>query len=56
MTCMTKNKAKLPPLVDTEILKSFSDKASARDYETRLIERFRRMYGQETLPGNLTNR
>jgi len=40
----------------TEIRKIFPDKASARAYETRLIERFRRMYGQDTLPGNKTNR
>jgi RHS repeat-associated protein len=40
----------------TEIRKTFPDKASARDYETRVIERFRRMYGDDTLPGNKTNR
>lgn len=40
----------------SEIRKTFPDKASARDYETRVIERFRRMYGQDTLPGNKTNR
>ena len=40
----------------SEIRKTFSDKASARDYETRVIERFRRMYGQDKLPGNKTNR
>ena len=40
----------------TEIRKTFPDKASARAYETRLIERFRRMYGDDTLPGNKTNR
>lgn len=41
---------------ETDIRKTFPDKASARDYETRLIERFRRMYGDDTLPGNKTNR
>jgi hypothetical protein len=41
---------------ETEIRKTFPDKASARDYETRVIERFRRMYGDDTLPGNKTNR
>ena len=41
---------------ESEIRKIFPDKASARDYETRVIERFRRMYGQDTLPGNKTNR
>jgi RHS repeat-associated protein len=40
----------------TQIRKTFPDKASARDYETRVIERFRRMYGDDTLPGNKTNR
>ncbi|MGE3165387.1 MAG: PKD domain-containing protein [Planctomycetota bacterium] len=40
----------------TEIRKVFPDKASARQYETRLIERFRRMFGLDTLPGNKTNR
>lgn len=40
----------------TEIRKTFPDKASVRDYETRVIERFRRMYGNDTLPGNKTNR
>ncbi|MCL1487808.1 MAG: RHS domain-containing protein [Marinobacter sp.] len=40
----------------SEIRKTFPDKASARDYETRVIERFRRMHGQDTLPGNKTNR
>ncbi|EKO5173771.1 hypothetical protein QO227_13015 [Vibrio vulnificus] len=40
----------------SEIRKTFSDKASARAYETRVIERFRRMYGQDTLQGNKTNR
>ena len=28
----------------SDIRRTFPDKASARDYETRLIERFRRMY------------
>jgi hypothetical protein len=41
---------------ETEIRKTFPEKASARDYETRVIERFRRMYGDDTLPGNKTNR
>lgn len=40
----------------SDIRKTFPDKASARDYETRLIERFRRMYGDDTIPGNKTNR
>ena len=40
----------------TEIRKTFPDKASARKYETNLIERFRRLYGDDTLPGNKTNR
>ncbi|MBX3322120.1 MAG: hypothetical protein KF757_03935 [Phycisphaeraceae bacterium] len=41
----------------SEILqKVFKDKASARSYETRAIERFRSIHGQNTLPGNVTNR
>jgi hypothetical protein len=40
----------------SEIRETFPNKAAARDYETRLIERYRRMYGQDTLPGNKTNR
>lgn len=40
----------------TQIRKKFLDKASARGYETALIERFRRMFGKDTLPGNRTNR
>ncbi len=39
-----------------EIRKTFPDKRTARTYETNLIERYRRMYGQDSLPGNLTNR
>ena len=41
---------------ETEIRKTFPDNASARGYETRVIERFRRMYGDDALPGNKTNR
>ena len=40
----------------TQIRKTFPDKRSAREYETRVIERFRRMFGQDKLPGNKTNR
>lgn len=40
----------------SEIRKSFPDKASAREYETRMIEKYRGIYGKDTLPGNLTNR
>ncbi|MBK8018410.1 MAG: hypothetical protein IPK20_17930 [Betaproteobacteria bacterium] len=36
----------------TEIRKTFPDKASAREYETRVIERFRSMYGRQAA-GNL---
>ena len=43
-------------LYRSKILKTFSDKRSARDYETRLIERYRRIFGDDTLPGNITNR
>lgn len=41
---------------ESEIRQWFSNKQSAREYERRLIERFRRMYGDDTLPGNKTNR
>jgi hypothetical protein len=40
----------------SEIRRTFHDKASAREYETKVIERFRRMFGDDTLPGNRTNR
>ena len=40
----------------SDIRKKFADKASAREYETPVIERFRRRYGEDTLPGNKTNR
>jgi hypothetical protein len=40
----------------SDIRRTFPDKSSARDYETKLIERFRRMYGDDSLPGNKTNR
>ena len=43
-------------LYTTEIRKVFADKASARAYERDLIERFRSLYGPNSLPGNLTNR
>jgi len=36
----------------SEIRKTFGSKAEARDYERRLIERFRRRYGEDALPGN----
>jgi RHS repeat-associated protein len=40
----------------SEIRKSFPNKAAARGYETKLIERFRRILGQDSLPGNKSNR
>ncbi|MCP4679874.1 MAG: hypothetical protein GY854_31150, partial [Deltaproteobacteria bacterium] len=40
----------------SDIRKTFPDKRSARDYETQTIERFRRMFGDDALPGNKTNR
>jgi hypothetical protein len=40
----------------SDIRKTFPNKDAARTYETNLIERYRRMYGQDTLPGNKTNR
>jgi RHS repeat-associated protein len=40
----------------SEIRTTLPDKASARTYETQVIERFRSMFGQQSLPGNRTNR
>ena len=42
------------PGFESEIRKVFSNKAMAREYETKLIERFRRMFGKDSLPGNKT--
>lgn len=44
------------PGFSSEIIQNFSNKRSARDYETDLIERFRSFFGDDTLPGNKTNR
>jgi hypothetical protein len=41
---------------ETQIRKVFPNKRLAREYEKRLIERYRRMFGERTLPGNKTNR
>ena len=40
----------------SEIRNTFPNKDTARTYETNLIERYRKMYGRDTLPGNKTNR
>ena len=40
----------------SEIRKEFDNKRDARSYETEVIERYRSKYGEETLPGNKTNR
>jgi RHS repeat-associated protein len=40
----------------TEIRKTFTNKDDARNYETKLIERYRRRFGEGTLPENKTNR
>ncbi|WP_298465960.1 RHS repeat-associated core domain-containing protein [uncultured Erythrobacter sp.] len=40
----------------SQIRRTFQNKRDAREYETKLIERYRRMYGEKTLPGNKTNR
>ncbi len=40
----------------SEIRNMLPNKAVGRAYETRMIERYRSMYGQDLLPGNLTNR
>jgi hypothetical protein len=44
------------PGYTSEIRRTLPGKAPARTYETNLIERFRRMFGDDQLPGNLTNR
>ena len=41
---------------ESQIRQHFPGKREARSYETRVIERFRRIFGQESLPGNKTNR
>jgi RHS repeat-associated protein len=40
----------------SDIRKTFPDKRAAREYETKLIDRFRRLFGDDSLPGNKTNR
>jgi phage tail protein X len=40
----------------SEIREWLPNKADARMYETSLIERYRSVFGSDTLPGNLTNR
>lgn len=44
------------PGFESEIRKTFGSKANARDYEGQLIERFRRIHGDDALPGNKNNR
>ncbi len=41
---------------ESEIRKTFPDKRSARTHETRTIELFRRIFGEDALPGNKNNR
>ncbi|WP_298333304.1 hypothetical protein [uncultured Erythrobacter sp.] len=41
---------------ESEIRAHFNDKASARAYETKSIETFRRLFGANSLPLNKTNR
>ncbi|MEP1422291.1 MAG: LysM domain-containing protein, partial [Erythrobacter sp.] len=41
---------------ETQIRQVFTNKREARAYETRFIETFRRIYGQNALPLNKTNR
>jgi RHS repeat-associated protein len=43
------------PGYSSQIRRRFPDKRSAYEYENRLIERFRRTYGEDSLPGNLNN-
>ena len=40
----------------TEIRKTFDTKAEARNHETRTIEKFRELFGDDQLPGNKGNR
>lgn len=44
------------PGFSSEVRQDFTGKDPARDYETEFIERFRSMFGADTLPGNKTNR
>ena len=44
------------PGYTSEIRKSFPNKAAARQYETKFIERYRRMFGDDKLDGNKNNR
>jgi hypothetical protein len=46
----------LGPGHTSRIRKTFDNKDQARHYETDVIERFRRKYGEEALLGNKTNR
>jgi hypothetical protein len=39
----------------SDIRARFPGKASARQNETRTIKTFRRIYGQDSLPGNRSN-
>ena len=41
---------------EAEIRKWFPNKADARAYETPFIARYRKIFGEDTLPGNKTNR
>ena len=40
-------------IYESKILKTFTSKRSAVEYQDKLRDRFRRIYGQYTLPGNL---
>lgn len=39
----------------TQIRQTFGNKADARQYETEVIQRYRRMFGDDKLPGNKGN-
>ncbi|WP_353961560.1 hypothetical protein [Pleionea litopenaei] len=39
-------------IYESKILKTFPNKKAAVEYQDRLRDRFRRMYGKDTLPGN----
>ena len=40
----------------TEIRKTFDTKVDARTHETKTIEKFRELFGDDQLPGNKGNR
>jgi len=41
---------------EAEVIRKFGTKRDAREYETKLIKRYRKFFGETSLPGNKTNR